>query len=263
MKKLIQIFCFAFVFIGGSAQHVIYFNDQTYLKVRVKSVGEKYISYKLFDNRNGPIYFVDKSKVKSIVKSNGKFIDINKNTVTIKELKSNNNSFAFHHDSLKSNLVGWNYFELLFLDVNLFYERFLYKNHFGIRFHLIPGIPGANSEWNFYELDRNIGRLVLGLNYYALPRARLTYFTGVNILAGIGENFRYSQTVTYNPYVVNITREVLRTNYFGLHLLNGFHFNITNTFNLKFAGFLGFVKFTDNQNFDIHVTGEVSACIRF
>jgi hypothetical protein len=72
MKKIILLLVVLIGFgISAIAQDIIITKDATKINSQVIEVNENDIRYKLFDNPNGPIYFLKKSEIASILYENG------------------------------------------------------------------------------------------------------------------------------------------------------------------------------------------------
>ena len=74
MKKLINL-CVLFLFLGLSgaiAQDKIYKKGGEVLEVKITEIGVDEIKYKLFNDKDGPSYTVEKDRILRIVYQNGR-----------------------------------------------------------------------------------------------------------------------------------------------------------------------------------------------
>lgn len=156
MKKIFLLIVLSAVVYVSKSQDLIYTKQET-IEANVKEVKEQWVSYKKYDNPNGPVYEISKSKIDSIVYANGSK-DIFERKNIIQETKNIYGPLIQkkYSDSRTSSLTGGIMFgnlityydnfnsvegELLSLYVD--YQKLFWDNRIGVS--AIPFI-GLNKE---------------------------------------------------------------------------------------------------------------------
>lgn len=71
MRKLLLVLTFALITISLTAQDKIYFNDSSTVEAKILTVSKDNITYKKFDNIEGPTYEMDLTEINMIIYQNG------------------------------------------------------------------------------------------------------------------------------------------------------------------------------------------------
>lgn len=257
MKKLLLL-TFLFFSLNIFAQDKIYLSDNSVIESKISEIGINEIKYKKFNNLDGPIYVIEKSKVVMVVFENGTHEVI---TATKMNVESEDVSIIDILPYYKEgkNLIGVNYFDLAFKNITLNYTRYLldYKLSIGLSASVGPG--RANSGSDFMNLYKDYFHTIFSVNYLPVGMKKVSYFTGLSFISGIGQDYYYSYPY-YDPYYYPNIETV---NYYGFYLNNGVQFNLTKHFNLRSSLALGLVDRSMNGQFDVHALFEFSAGIRF
>lgn len=140
MKKLI-FFCISLLLLTASlkAQDKIYRKNGQILKVKIIEVGTSEIRYKILDDHDGPIYVLEKDRIRKIVYANG---TTEKLTVNLKDPEQ-------YAEQLRRNI------KIDFLGPLLGYSQITYEKSTGVgkSYELTLGIIGAgkNQVINYYD----------------------------------------------------------------------------------------------------------------
>lgn len=140
MRKFILFFC-ALVLLNISlkAQDKIYRKNGEVLKVKVLEVSSSEIKYKIFGDDSGPVYVLEKDRIKKIEYENGR---VEKPTINLKDPEQ-------YADQLNKDI------KIDFLGPLLGYSQFTYEKSTGVGkgYELTLGIIGAgkNQTLEYYD----------------------------------------------------------------------------------------------------------------
>lgn len=113
-----------------------------------------------WDNKNDPDYILPKSSVKYIIFQNGTVESINDkpDSLIINE--------ATPYFRSKKNLIGINYFDIVYLNFNVFYERFFPKINLTTRINISPGFGRDNANITFLGFAEDYFHGMLSINFF-------------------------------------------------------------------------------------------------
>lgn len=253
MKKIIILTVFIFFACWTQAQDKIYLKNNTVVSAKVLEIGVHEIKYKKFDNLNGPDFIIDKSSVAMIQFENGTHEVISDKNTVVKNEETILDILPYY--KCTNNLVGLNYFDFVFKNFTLNYTRYLLDYKLAIGASFSTGFNNSSYNGNtFLYFDRDYFHGVLSVNFLPVGMQKVTYFTGLSLMAGKGQD-RY--------YIYPYTEDYFTKNYYGFYVNNGVQFNLTKHFNLRSSLALGLVDRNMNGNFDVHALFEFTAGIRF
>jgi hypothetical protein len=244
-----------------SAQDFLHLKDSTILKVKVKEIGADKISFKKYNNLRGPDYIIQKSDIQYIVFENG--------TVEYIQFDSTNIIGDIHitsYEDFRRNSIGCNYFDIFYNNINLYYERLFPKHDFGLKYNFSLAFDQVNYDWSFLSFDKDILHSYISFDFYPAGIKRISYYTGVNFMTGVGINNEIIEVGVYNLWGFStyhteiIERKIY---YYGFHFTGGIQFFSGNKFTLKTGAAIGLVDKTQNGKFVISALGEISAGFRF
>lgn len=250
MKKII-VLIFMISTVNLSAQDMIYLRDGSKIKAKITQVNESNIIYKIFENLTGPDFVISRSKISVIVYENGTH-----DLFSEEEEKREKKTDPFATDStIGKNIIGINYFDMVFSNFTFHYERLILNNQLGIK----GGFSFAVGEYSGYMgMDKEELHGYLAFNYYPLKQKRVSYLCGPMILAG--QAWAYTYEYPY-PGTYNLT------NYIGFYINNGLVINITKNFTFSTILGLGLADRGDTpygqSGYYGHVNLEFNTCIRF
>jgi len=140
MRKLLFFFIgLFFLNISLKAQDKIYRKNGEVLKVKILEVSSSEIKYKIFGDDSGPVYILEKDRIKKIEYENGR---IEKPTIDLKDPEQ-------YADQLKKGI------KIDFLGPLLGYSQFTYEKSTGVGkgYELTLGIIGAgkNQTLEYYD----------------------------------------------------------------------------------------------------------------
>ncbi len=247
-------------------QDKIYLFDNSVIESKISEMGINEIKYKKFNNLDGPVYVLEKSKVVMVIFENGthEVVNVvsqnNSSAITVDSLPTNQDILPFY--KMGKNFIGVNYFDLVFKNFTLNYTRYLlnYKLALGLSASIGPGNANGYGG-DFLNLNKDYFHTVLSVNFLPVGMKKVSYFTGLSLMVGRGEGYSYENYPYYDPYYYYPTYQKL--NYYGLYLNNGVQFNLTKHFNLRSSLALGLVDRDMNGQFNVHGLFEFSAGIRF
>lgn len=247
MKNALFIIFFVFS-VKGFAQDNIYLRDGSAIKAKVSLVNETNITYKKFENLSGPDYVLSRSKVAVIVYENGTHeVYTEEESTTKRPLRED----PYLNDStFGKNLIGINYFDIIYGNITLHYERLLFKKQAGIKAGFSLAL-GNYSNYMGYGSDEF--HAFVAFNYYPLKQRKVNYFCGPMILAGQAYGYFYDFFAPGN-YGYN--------NYFGVYVNNGLMINITKNFSFSTVLGLGLAD-RGYGNIDAHANFEINTNVRF
>ncbi len=255
MRKLIFSFFLLTIALTAFSQDKIYLSDNSVINAKVSEIGITEIKYKKFDNLTGPDYVMPKSKITMIVYENGTHEVINVSPVHKQE--ETTLLLSPYYKSGK-NIIGINYFDLIFKNVTLNYTRFLCNYRFSLNASASLGFTNSNDYYSgnnsFLNFDKDYFHSAFSFNYFPIGMNKVSYFTGVTLMAGKGGEYIYDY---YGPY------QLVDRNYYGFYVANGVQFNLSKHFNMRTSLNLGLVDRDMNGDFQSHAMFELSAGIRF
>jgi hypothetical protein len=159
MRKLIFFFISLFVLIiSSSAQDKIYRKNGEVLKVKVLEVSSSEIKYKIFGDNDGPVYVLEKDRIKKIEYENGR---VEKPTVNLKDPEQ-------YADQLNKAL------KINFLSPLLGFTQISYEKSTGV---------GKSYELSFAVIGAGKNRLLDFYDYNSIRSERKNQF-GLAIGAG-------------------------------------------------------------------------------
>lgn len=238
-----------------SAQDKIYLYDNSVIQAKVSEVGMKEIKFKKWENLNGPDYILPKTEIVMVIYENGTHEVMN--TVKSKTREEEQVIDILPYYRMGKNLMGLNYFDLIFKNITLTYTRYLFDYHFSLNTNISLGFTeagdfsGGNS---FLYFDNDYYHFTFGANYFPAGMKKVSYYTGLSIMTGKGGDYSYTY---YGPY------QLVEKNYYGFYVNNGVQFNLTKHFNMRTCLGLGLVDRNMNGDFESHAMFELSAGIRF
>lgn len=283
MKKclflLISLFCLNMALI---AQDQLFRKDNTKLMVKIIEVGTEEIKYKLTANPDGPVYTESKSNVIMIVFENGQHEIINAapapaatstiiTTTSIIDIMdppmSKTDSLKFYS---RANNVSLNFLNFFNLEVGLIYQRDFFKKQFNLIVPMAVGLGQpkvtqstyfnsnvvAASSGSGFILNRKLGEIGLGINYYPSLRKQVSYF--------IGPVFRYMrfEGAHYANFYdkVSLTRytaiQNAKLNRYCISITNGFVARTRSRLTISMFASLGFKQDIASDPINDPVTGE-------
>jgi hypothetical protein len=234
--NLLQISCVAaFVFFSSSlfSQDIIYKSDGSREEAIIKEVNDKDVTYKRFDNPEGPDYVIRKKDVIMVTYQNGNY-----------ELM---NASRPDNDNLAPNLFSYNLFDLVWNRFTVSYERILKNGKTGIK---VPVSFGYNYNDEYTNFDfRTIFGSGIGVNFYPTGQGKWKYFMGPELNMGYGKEQQYYY---YYDEWGNYVGEELQNleSFYGKFLINnGVIFTPVANFSVSAFVSLG-VRYVDKSNFD-------------
>lgn len=164
MRKLIFFFISLFVFvISSSAQDKIYRKNGEVLKVKVLEVSSSEIKYKIFGDNDGPVYVLERDRIKKIEYENGR---VEKPTVNLKDPEQ-------YADQLNKAL------KINFLSPLLGFTKISYEKSTGV---------GKSYELSFTVIGAGKNRLLDFYDYNSIRTERRDQF-GI----AIGGGYKFSK----------------------------------------------------------------------
>jgi hypothetical protein len=241
-NRLLVLVLVAFCGIAKS-QDIINLKNKTSVKCKILNVGIKTISYKKYDNLEGPSYEVRNREVNNLLYENG----------AQEIIKSSSQEF-----NNSKNVISFNYGDLTVSRIGFSYERLFAKSKLGVK---IPFSASFLQYDNYYSYNAKI-QTGLDLNYYPLGQKTVTFFTGLGTRVGMvnsGNNNYYYAEPGFDYYYY--TRE---SNFISAYVNNGLLVHFNDHFSL--SGQIGVGVRNVYQNFQTtepHVIGEMNASFRF
>lgn len=236
--KYIVVFSFMLAALATQAQdRIIKLNGDT-LKGYVDRVEKKEIKYRRVDDREAPLYSVDKLDVKRIEFENGNVeaFDNEKNVITA--------------DYYFRNRIGWLYTDLVIGRMGFFYERLSHDGYYCYKGSLFAA-PGKYS---------------LGFDFTIYPttyRKKFSYFFGPQLRTGYTKYEFWEQREAFiagfgvsNGVTANLLPNLSLTGYFGLGLKFTWYtgpFSYNNPYNPFRTSLLGADALYPNATFGLSV----------
>jgi hypothetical protein len=231
--------------------------DNSVVNAKVSEVGLNEIKYKKWDNLNGPDYVMPKSMIAMIIYENGTH-DVMNSKLDNHTQEGNAVIDILPHYKIGKNMISLNYFDLVFKNMTLQYTRFLCDYHFSLNLSASLGFTNSNDYYSggnsFMNFDKDYFHSAFSFNYFPIGMNKVSYYTGITLMAGKGGENTYDY---YGPY------QLVDKNYYGFYVANGVQFNLSKHFNMRTSLNLGLVDRDMNGNFQSHAMFELSAGIRF
>lgn len=223
-------------------QDIVNLSNKTSIKVKVINVGVKTISYKKFDNLDGPTYEVRNREVNNILYENG----------TQEIIKTSTQDF---NDS--KNIISFNYGDLFASRVGVSYERLFAKSKLGIK---IPISASFLSNTNKLNRDYAIMQTGLDVIYYPFGQKTVTFFTGLSSRVGKVTSINYH----YEPYLQTVFYPTTESSFISAYVNNGLVVHFNDSFSVSGQVGVGLRNIYQNyQSTEPHVNGELNASFRF
>ncbi|MCT4583277.1 MAG: hypothetical protein N4A35_17865 [Flavobacteriales bacterium] len=223
------------------SQDVINLKNKTSIKAKVLNVGVKTISYKKYDNLEGPSYEVRNREVTNILYENG-------SQEVIKTVAQDYNE--------SKNVISFNYGDLTVSRVGISYERLFVKSKLGIK------IPISAAFVNNYYSNNAKMQTGLDVNYYPLGQKTVSFYTGLSTRIGkINQNYYY-----YNYYEPHYSSYYYpaESNFISAYVNNGLVVHFNDHFSISGQVGVGLRNIYQNyQSTTPHVNGELNASFRF
>jgi hypothetical protein len=164
MRKLIFFFISLFVLIiSSSAQDKIYRKNGEVLKVKVLEVSSSEIKYKIFGDNDGPVYVLEKDRIKKIEYENGR---VEKPTINLKDPEQ-------YADQLNKAL------KINFLSPLLGFTQISYEKSTGV---------GKSYELSFAVIGAGKNRLLDFYDYNSIRSERKNQFG-----LAVGGGYKFSK----------------------------------------------------------------------
>lgn len=255
MRKLIFSLILLTIAFNAFSQDKIYLTDNSVINAKVLEIGLTEIKYKKFENLTGPDYVMPKSKITMIIFENGTHEVINATAAHTQE-EITIDILPFY--KVGKNLIGINYFDLVFKNVTLNYTRFLCNYRFSLNASASIGFTKTDNYYtggtSYMNFDKDYFHSTFSFNYFPIGMNKVSYFTGLTLMTGKGGEYIYEY---YGPTSLQIK------NYYGFYVANGVQFNLSKHFNMRTSLNLGLVDRNMNGDFQSHAMFELSAGIRF
>lgn len=237
------------------AQDKIYLIDNSVIEAKISEISLTDVKYKKWNNLTGPDYVMPKTEIALIVYANGTHEVINRAN---EEVKTDETIDILPYYSGGKNYIGINYFDLIFKNITFNYTRYLLNYKLSVGLSGSFGFTYSDSPYeyssSFLGFDRDYFHSQAAINYFPVGMNKVSYFTGLSLMAGIGAEYNYDY---WGPYVLT------NKTYYGFYVNNGVQFNITKSFNLRTSLSLGLVDRDMNGDFYTHGLFELAAGLRF
>src|SRR5690606_11071202 len=141
MKKLLLLLISMIFVLQGFSQDKLHLKNGEVHEVRIVKITDKEVTYKKFENLDGPEYIISRRDVVKIVYSNGVEENLNSSKSEGSSPHTNEQILDFNR-----NIVGYNYFDMIFKRISFTYEHiFGQKGQLGIEIRFVGGL-GAGQE---------------------------------------------------------------------------------------------------------------------
>lgn len=243
MKLLLTFFI---LMISGFiySQDIITLKSGEKLEVKVVEQTNETVKYKKFNNLEGPVYVIEKSEINLITYENGSTENFNSKSGKKEESKDKekekdnakqSDDIEFEQLKEKSisynsnrHLIGFNYANMIILNMEFSYEAIILKNGFlGLKF---PISVGMNLN-NRYLRRNNLFSTGLQVNIYPLGQGRAAYLTGPIV--------RYSYMKDNPNHYNSPSVSTDASHYLGFYMNNGVLFQATSFLNFSLGMALG------------------------
>lgn len=243
MIRIISIIAILTAFNLTFSQDIIEMKSGDKLKVKIVEELDLKIRYRNFKEKEGSIYVLYKSEIKSITYEDGRKTEFTKSEnggqsnlnddvsdeningpeVELKRIREK----SIVHNR-KRHLIGFNYAQMILLNFEFTYEFMLTKSgFFGLK---VPISIGMNLN-NTYIKRNNLFATGLQFNVYPIGQGKVAYFTG--------PSFKYALMEDNPAYFNGSISDSTRSHYVGFHFNNGVLFQATSFLNFSLGIGLG------------------------
>jgi len=264
-KTTLLTVCIALIAIATHAQDKIYKKDGTVLDSKVKSVGERTIVYKRFDNQDGPEYSILKNEVTKIVYQNGITDVFEEGTGKEPGYHGKHAKFVNKYGKDIISITPISYTAAVDGTINdagigICYERLLdERGHIGLNLPIIMNFSSTRDYNNntFYynsNLVSYTGQytsfcFMPGIKFYPAPdREKVRYSLGAAFFCLIGgEPYGVYENAGYGS--TNDPNSTYHYAVYGLMISNSVNITATRHFYMAFDLGTG-IPFADNRHAD-------------
>ena len=206
MKKNVKsLACLLFVLMNISvfAQDIIYPKQGDSILAKVLQIQHQEVTYKRYDNLNGPDYVMSIQLIDKIVYQNKTVDDFSNKTKAHLVTQYGNNKIGLHPVSLYGTE------DELYLGAGLSYERLF--------LHQLLGIQVGG----FLAFDQRMAGFDYQLKIYPLRKGNVQYYTGIAGQSGLFYQLNMSKgdSNPFNSFVLinGISAQLTKNFYLGLH----------------------------------------------
>lgn len=154
------------------AQDTLHFTDYTTVVGDISLVGDKNITYKRWDNPDGPNYEVSKSKVRYIVYKNG----------VREDYHVANSGLIFNTDTaVRRHHISVEIADLVLYNIGMSYELFSKSGKVGYRIPLSIGIDPYGSQRSFTNRRRRVAGGGFDVNFYVVDKRFVRLYVGPGV----------------------------------------------------------------------------------
>ncbi len=155
------------------SQAILFRNDGTSIKVEDVDTTGKVRYYTIAGQTPGTFQMISIDFLDSIRYADG----------TVQKFITNDNPISIKDKNPKNNFIGIKLFPILDAKLNIFYERTISKENFGIRAFLLYN--AGNKDWFFATINETANYYFgAGLNYYFLNTDISRFGTGLSFFTG-------------------------------------------------------------------------------
>lgn len=240
MLRIYLTIVFSLSFLLSFGQDVIHMKSGDKVKTKIVEELDLKVRYRKFKEVEGPIYVLFKKDIQKIVYENG---EVNSFKVSSNKTNENINSndiptgpdVEIQRIKEKSklynkrrNLIGFNYAQMILLNMEFTYEIMIAKSgFFGIK---IPISIGINLR-NTYLKRNNLVSTGLQFNIYPMGQGKVSYLTG--------PSFRYFYMQDNPNFFDGSVADNTRSNYIAFYINNGVLFQASSFLNFSLGLGLG------------------------
>jgi hypothetical protein len=237
MKKIL-CFLFALSCYNSYAQDFIYRINGDKISAKVLEIDKAYISYKKFDNQDGPTYKMVRKEIVRIEYKNG----------TVENFVEEKPLLIGYSTGFGRNLVNFDFVSLLFSEVGISYEHIFGSGIVGLKIPVICGFNHSNyNSWMVYN------NFISGidLNLYPTGQGRVRYFVGPGFRVGSVSVTTYSPfSYDSNGYYVEPVPKTINSGMTAFQVNNGVLFQPTINFNISLVLGIGLRKIYGYNQYD-------------
>ena len=261
-------FLLLFLFLSpltSMAQDVLFKTDGSKEEVKMLEISSTEVRFKKFSNLDGPVYVLPRTETVMVIYENGvhEVLSVKETVATpTPGYSGSRRNYGSRDPQLldetpyqkKRNLVGINYFNLLFQDVTIHYERIILDGKFGVK---VPLDIGFGTQ--LFAPSNNVISSGLHLHFYPNGQGKVRYYTGPAVKFGSMRTWSFQQDDWGNWDNIQSTKA-----YYGVYYLNGVNLQASPSVNVAFELGLGVSdKGTDGGAASINAIGGLSTIIRF